>query len=259
MHHRLTLSQVARGLFASALLVGALVGAPIMLLSCTPSAAPSSSPLSTPILNSAEIVLRQTLVAKVTLVIGENLTAIAPRLTLLPPSTRLPKPTPIGVGPETPEPTGFAPAFDITPAGAGGIDNTHAIPLFYTHGFIVENAWIRDVAGGTIRTFVYSGFIPGPGGEITQQGVVVVQLLTMDTQGDVSQIYYKEFLTPTQAGPVHITDAVAERLILQSTNGATFYFDVPSRQFVPFLSWTVTPDPSSRIPTPTPPPAMTAP
>ncbi len=225
-----------------------------IFLSCKPSAAPSSSPLSTPILNSTEIVLRQTLVAKVTAAIGENLTGIAPRLTSYPPSTKLPKPTPIGVGSETPEPTAFAPAFNITPAGAWEIDNTHRIPPFYTHGFIVENAWIRDTAGGTIRTFVYGGFIPGPGGEITQQGVVVVQVLKMDTHGNVSQIYYKEFLTPTQSGSIHITGAVGERLILQATNGALFYFDTPLRQFVPSLSWTPTPGAISPLATPTPAP-----
>jgi len=245
LSHRVLLSAFKQILFTVS-----LVALTAVLLSCEPSAAPIVSPLSTPALSSTEIALRQMLAGKATQAVQANLTAIAPRLTPYPPSTKIMKPTPIGVGSETPEPTAFAPVLNNTPAGAGGIVNTHLIPLFYTHDFIVENAWVRDTEGGTVRTFVYGGFIPGPGGEITQQGVVVVQVLKMDIHRNVSQIYYKRFLTPTQSGSVHITGAVGERLILRATNGTSFYFDAPLRQFVPSLVWTSTPGPISSIATP---------
>ncbi len=125
------------------------------------------------------------------------------------------------------------------------------IPPFYVHDFMVENVWYKDTGEGTLRTYVYGGFIPAPGGFPTQQGVVVVQVLKMDPHGDIQQVYYRQFPTQTQSGSVHITSAVGERLILQATNGTSFYFDTPLRQFVPYLSWTPTPGPVSPLATPT--------
>ncbi len=129
----------------------------------------------------------------------------------------------------------FLPAKNSTPAGIGAIVNWKMIPPFYVHDFMVENVWYKDSEGGTLRTYVYGGYIPGPGGEITQQGVVVVQILRMDLYGDIQQVYYRQFPTQTQSGSVHVTGAVDQRLILQSTNSTTFYFDVPSGQFVSSL------------------------
>jgi len=149
--------------------------------------------------------------------------------------TRALKPSPTGIEFATPEPVDLAPIPGSTPAGAGAI--VHVMPPFFTHDFLVENSWYKDTMNGTIRTFVHTGNVPSPGGFATQQGVVVVQVLKMDAHGTVSMVYYKQFLTPAQSGPVHITGAVGERLILQSTNGTTFYFDAPARQFVPSLTW----------------------
>jgi hypothetical protein len=163
-------------------------------------------------------------------------------------STRSPLPTPSPLplstnSPEKPIATfiestplsSFLPAKNSTPAGTGAIINWKMIPPFYVHDFLVENVWYKDSEGGTLRTYVYGGYIPGPGGEITQQGVVVVQILKMDLHGDIQQVYYRQFPTKTQSGSVHVTDASGERLILQSTDGTTFYFDVPTRQFAPSL------------------------
>jgi hypothetical protein len=130
--------------------------------------------------------------------------------------------------------------------------NTKEMPSFYMHDFVDENIWYKDTEGGTLRTTVYSGFILAPGGFTTQQGVVVVQVMKMDSHGDIHEVYYRLFPTPTQSGSVHITGAVGERLILQATNGTTFYFDVPSRQYVPSLTWTSTPVPISPLATPAP-------
>jgi len=114
---------------------------------------------------------------------------------------------------------------------------TGIIPPFYTHDFMFTNVWYEDAESGTLRTYVYGGFIPEPGGFPSQQGVVVVQVLKMDSHGDIHPIYYQQFPTPTQSGSVHITGAEDDRLIIQSLNGATYYFDVPSREYVPSLTW----------------------
>jgi hypothetical protein len=193
------------------------------------------------------------LATKAALTKQENLTEAASQPALSPLATKLLKPTPIGVGSETPEPSVFSPILDGTPAGVGVIADTRIIPLFYTHDFIFTNAWIKDSQDRSVRTFVYGGFLPGSGGEVTQQGVVVVQVLKMNGPGNIEMIYYKQFPAPTQSGSVYVTDAVGERLILQSTNGTTFYFDVPTRQFVSSLDAVVptfTPSPMSLLPTP---------
>jgi len=152
--------------------------------------------------------------------------------------------------PPTPAPDVFAPVPDSTPAGSGAIASI--IPPFYVHDFGFENTWYKDIEGGNVRIYVHAGYVFGPGGEITQQGLVVVQVLKMsqkDNQRSIDTVYYKKFLTPTESGPIRITGAAGERLILQSTKGTRFYFDVPSHQFVPSLTWV------SPISTPSPQPA----
>jgi hypothetical protein len=131
----------------------------------------------------------------------------------------------------------FPPLSESKPAGSGAIRDSGLIPPFYVHDFMFTNVWYKDTDAGTLRTYVYGGFIPGPGGELSQQGVIVVQVLKMDTRGDIQQVYYQRFPTQTQSGPVRIAGAQGDRLILQSTNGTTFYFDVPSREYVPSLTW----------------------
>jgi hypothetical protein len=131
----------------------------------------------------------------------------------------------------------FRPLSESRPAGSGAIRDSGLIPPFYVHDFMFTNVWYKDTDAGTLRTYVYGGFLPGPGGELSQQGVVVVQVLKMDTRGDVQPVYYQRFPTRTQSGPVRIADAQGDRLILQSTNGTMFYFDVPLREYVPSLTW----------------------
>ncbi len=175
-------------------------------------------------------------------------TAESARLTPQPTGWAI-KLTPSVVIVSTPAPAIFVPERQSTPAGAGAILNVKLIPPFYTHDFIVENVWYRDFDGGIQRVYVYGGFIPDPKGAPTPQGVVVVQVLKMDAQGNPQMIYYGRFPTQMQAGPVRVTDAVGERLVLESTNGTRFYFDVPLRQFVPSLTWV------SPVATPSPQPA----
>jgi hypothetical protein len=135
------------------------------------------------------------------------------------------------------------------PAGAGWLGQM--LPMFYNHGFGVTNTWSEYGAGGILETDVIAGAyygdparaLPGP------QGLVVVQVRQMDQDRlGASMTYQKLFLTPTASGEVTITGAQGERLILQSTDGTTFYFDLPTRQFVPSLAATVTAPPPTTGP-----------
>ena len=213
--------------FKKLLLVLFLVSLTAILLGCKPSAVPSTlSPLPTPSSTSLS-------------------------------TTSAEKPIPSVIAP-TPL-SAFPPARNSIPAGTGTLVNTKEMPSFWMHDFVDENSWYKDTEGGTLRTNVYGGFMLAPGGFPTQQGVVVVQVFKMDSHGDVEEVYYRLFPTPIQSGSVHITGEVGERLILQATNGASFYFDTPLRQFVPSLSWTPTPGPISSIATPTLPPVTASP
>jgi hypothetical protein len=235
-----------------ALSVLALLVCSAALLSCKTAALPStfrSSIILPP--TQTEVAIMQMLATKAVLVKQANETELAPGSTLYPPSTRLSKPILIPAQSPVPPPTAFAPSPDGIPAGTGTLVNAKAMPAFYLHDFVDENIWYKDTEGGTLRTTVYSGFMLAPGGFPTAQGVVVVQVMKMDSHGDVKEVYYRLFPTPTQSGSVHITGAVGERLILQATDGTTFYFDVPLRQYVLSLTWTPTPGPISPVATPT--------
>ena len=233
-------------------LIFALLACCIVLLSCKP--ATLQSPFNSSIIlppTLTEVAVRQMLATKAADFAHIDQTDTAMRLTPYPPSTKLFKPIPIPAQSAVPAPTAFAPFPDGTPAGAGTLQMTAPIPPFYVHDFIFTNAWFEDAEAGTLRTYVYGGFIPAPGGFPSQQGVVDVQVLKMETNGDIHQIYHQQFPTQTQSGSIHITGAVGERLILQATDGTTFYFDVTLRQYVPSLTWAPTPGPISPVPTPT--------
>jgi hypothetical protein len=62
--------------------------------------------------------------------------------------------------------------------------------------------------------------------------------------------------TPLQAGSVHIIDEQNYRLTLLSTDGTTFYFDIPGRRFVESLT-EVVPTITPTLPSPTPTPTIT--
>jgi hypothetical protein len=66
--------------------------------------------------------------------------------------------------------------------------------------------------------------------------------LNLPTRGFDEQI-----LTPTQNGGVHVVSEQKDRLTLVSTDGTTYYFDVPARRFVASLTEVV----SSATPPPT--------
>jgi hypothetical protein len=161
----------------------------------------------------------------------------------------------------SPAPGTLKPTLDITPepvttadiprvaAGAGWIV-WGAPPPFPASQYFVMNQWYEIIGQKSI--LVYAGAARNPDSwQDVSQGIVIV---VIEDAGTTTGSTHK---TPTQSGPVHVTDAVGERLILQSDSGVTYYFDVPSRQFVDSL--TATPAPTAtEMPTPTPVPLPTS-
>jgi len=157
----------------------------------------------------------------------------------LPPSEQTPpwqRPTP------SPGPLRF-PTPEGTPAGAGRI--LPYIPQPPVKDMVVVNGWSEWLEGGRVRMDVLAGALPGPGGEPTAQGVLEVWVWE-STPEDIRPREAQRFLAPIPAGPLRIRTAVGERLILDTPSGIVFYFDVPTRRFVP-SSLTLSP-----LPSPTP-------
>lgn len=132
-----------------------------------------------------------------------------------------PGPTPI---PITPTPAPIA----RQPSGSGFIVTDFVSP-FPAMSHVITSLWYEENASQ--RIIVYAGALRDEPGVTTaaSQGVVIVQVETLDhapLPGGGT------FVTPSKVGAVTIVIARGERLTLQSINGATFYFDVPTRQFV---------------------------
>ena len=128
----------------------------------------------------------------------------------------------------TPVPATSAPAqVPRRSAGAGNIVTDFA-PPFPAMSHVITSMWYAD-SGGT-RLIVYAGALRDePGAQAAaSQGVVIV--LAQTTQGDRLP-GGGTYLAPGKTGPLHIADANGLRLVLQSDNGATLYFDVSTRQF----------------------------
>ena len=126
------------------------------------------------------------------------------------------------------------------PAGAGTIISGSP-PLFPSIAYqISADKWVEVKQGTTIEVFAGARRNPTDWQDISQ-GLVIVMEEGSTTQTD-------EYETTTKSGPVYIVDAMGERLILQTQDGTSLYFDVPSRQFVEGLSVTVTPAPNTATP-----------
>lgn len=129
------------------------------------------------------------------------------------------------------------------------------MPPFLPMQFRVTNAWYTDLDGSRKRTVVYAGARPGSNSENSQGGVVVYvwQMSTKGNQTVTELVEASPYLAPGQVKSLEIIDAVGERLVLHSADGATFYFDVPTRRYVSSLTVTVTAPPSTAAPaTPVP-------
>ncbi len=171
---------------------------------------------------------------KRTIVVAEQQTREAAILPPTPPrGAKLPGPYPTRMPEQEAGPQG-------TPAGAGVITDQVGHPIEYYSGTFItaRHAWYQRVDDGFI--IVYSGhdaFDPS-------QGVVIVV-----RSGTIFDPVGARIETPIKAGGLQMVDAVGERLILQSTQGQTFYFDVPGGRFAASLT--------EVVPTMTPPPTVT--
>jgi hypothetical protein len=250
MNRQLLLHKSSRVLFMRTLFALALVALPIILLSCKPSASPSTFASSLPLPpTQTEVAIRQALAIKATDLVHIDQTETAARSIS---RTKVFGPTYLPVTPEI-VPSVFPPMADWhpTPVGAGFLVE---LPLPFNKGqYHIFSQWVEDRDGGRQRIFVYTGEIAAADGGDTNQGVVIVQEWQVSIKNNLASTNLAaqtKLLTPLQTGAVKIKDARGERLLLQSINGTTFYFDVPLHQFVPSLTWTPTPGPISPIATP---------
>ncbi len=117
-----------------------------------------------------------------------------------------------------------------------GIHDTDGPVVFPQHRF--ENVWSNYISGDWVVGFA------GAYSDNPAQGIVGI--------GWNEEIYE----TPIEAGSVHLVAEDNYRITLLSTDGTTFYFDIPGRRFVESLTEivpTITPiPPSPTSPTSTP-------
>jgi hypothetical protein len=104
-------------------------------------------------------------------------------------------------------------------------------------------AWIKDDPDDYYIVWA------GVDADDENQGVIIVDRQLLKADWGESWID-----TPIKSGPVRIVDAVGDRLILNSEDGTTFYYDLPSASFVSSLSEIV----PSLTPAPTFTPAPTS-
>jgi hypothetical protein len=191
--------------------------------------------------------------------------------------TSIPSPAPgteVIVPTVKPQATAFLPLPESTPLGSGALFFGAVAP--YSRGapiYHITSQWYQDFENGRRRVYVGVGSLAGEGGrsQATDKGVVVVNVVEWVTQ--LGLTYPEtvpgggEYRTPVDTGTLTINGAQDARLILLSTNGTTFYFDVPARRFVssltevvptitPWPTYTSMPSPTSRIGTPYPGPVQ---
>lgn len=87
-------------------------------------------------------------------------------------------------------------------------------------GFNVENAWFGIVNGNLVTVFAGAPSID------QQQGMLKVSMILPDRE------FQGEFITTEKHGALQVTTEQNNRLTLISTDGTTFYFDVPAMRFV---------------------------
>jgi hypothetical protein len=157
-------------------------------------------------------------------------------------------PSPIGEAIAWKTPTPTLPSASVhprgTPAGAGILTDQVGDPIEYLTGNFLPlgYAWYQPI--GQDFLLVYAG----EDAHDPQQGVVIVL-----RSGTIWHPIGSRHETERKAGGLLILGAQDQRLILQSTSGDTFYFDIPAGRFVESLAQavpTMTPGPTT---TPVPP------
>ncbi len=141
--------------------------------------------------------------------------------------------TEVALTPRPPRPTPYFIQGTIAPgipAGAG--TRTANVPGSFTQApfqsslFLSKNHWDEPLTD--YRLEVYAG-VQGSSGD-PQQGEIIVFRRSLNYLEFIPPFDF--YITPSKVGPVTITDAVGERLTLQADDGTTFYFDLPTRQWV---------------------------
>jgi hypothetical protein len=97
-------------------------------------------------------------------------------------------------------------------------------PILAKEGYVIENGWGGSVDG--INMSIYAGVHQGD----LAQGLLHV--IVFNPEHPLEQ----DFLTPLQAGSVHIVSDENYRLTLLSTDGTTFYFDIPGLRYADSLT-----------------------
>lgn len=113
----------------------------------------------------------------------------------------------------------------ITPVidPTGIYDDERHKAQWFKFGFIVENAWFGLVNGNIVT--VYAGApVSDP-----EQGKLQINMVMPN------RLFDGEFATPERNGALRVVAELNNRLTLMTTNGTTYYFDVPAMRFVSSL------------------------
>ena len=105
-------------------------------------------------------------------------------------------------------------------------------PPFSNDQYHIENTWYADNPDLTMRTFVFAGSVTGPGGQQTDQGVVVLQKLQYVMLNGVPVLKNLEthaYTSTVSTGSFHVigADAIGPKLL--AADGTVVHFDLASR------------------------------
>jgi hypothetical protein len=119
----------------------------------------------------------------------------------------------------TPSPT---PPRTFPPTGTS--EDMYVLASGEKMGLDVQNAWFGVLDERPVS--VYAGALSG----VPEQGAIYIFVELP------SRIVNEQILTPTQHGGVRVVSEQNNRLTLVSTDGTTYYYDVPARRFVDLLT-----------------------
>ena len=162
--------------------------------------------------------------------IQDEKSMLVTHLTPLPPALK----ARVGPLPDLAEPAQFQAIQDAASAGFGAIVQVQ--PPFSNNQYHIQNSWYLDNADGTERLMVFAGNLAGPGGQETDQGILVVMVTKIDTkstQMTVKVLETQPYPAPAHSGSVYIAGTDTNRLIVQSASGTTLYFNPLTRTYNP--------------------------
>jgi len=157
-------------------------------------------------------------------VLASTLTSILSTKTLTPSPTLTP------TQPFANPPT-LTPIPNSTPAGNGAYFDVSSDVL--GPQYEIENAYYFDMLETGERYEFYAGAIAGSGDEETAQGVMVLRVLRFSEQeGNAEVIETQEYMTPIQAGPLHIKVDFTGSILLFTPLHFEWTFFVRQREMV---------------------------